>query len=132
MNKIIWLNNDVTQLLNGLNHPLRSEIEKLRQIILEAVSGLEENIKWNSPNYSINNNDRITMRVQPPKQIQLIFHRGAKKLVQPKVSLINDNSGLLIWKENDRAIATFKTRTDFENATNHLDQIIKDWIDATQ
>lgn len=46
------------------------------------------------------------MRIQPPKQIQLVFHKGAKKLTQPKGKLIDDN-WLLTWKENDRAIAAF-------------------------
>jgi len=85
----INLNIEVTTLLEALNHPFRKEIEQLRICILEANKGLEENIKWNGPNYCFDNEDRITMRVQPPtKQAQLIFHRGAKKQTQPKDKLI--------------------------------------------
>lgn len=130
-NKEIKLNDEVTKLLDDLNHPLRKEIEQLRIQILSAHSELTENVKWNGPNYCINNNDRLTMRVQPPKQIQLIFHRGVKKLQQPKDKLIEDNSGLLIWKENDRAIATFKNMEEIENRKSELNAIIKDWIRAT-
>lgn len=127
---IIHLNSEVTALMDSLNHPLRQEIDKLRHLILNADHSLTENVKWNGPNYSVNTDDRITMRVQPPKLIQLIFHRGAKKLAQPKDKLINDKSGLLTWKENDRAVATFKSMTDIESAETDLSQIVRDWIHA--
>lgn len=123
-------NNEVTLFLDELKHPLRKEIDRLRSIILEANTNLAENIKWNAPNYHINQEDRITMKIQPPKQIQLIFHRGAKKREQPDKRLIEDASGLLTWKENDRAIATFKTAKDLEDTKIHLATIIKAWIKA--
>ena len=75
------LNDEVSNFLNELNHPFRKEIEQLRTFILTADNNLTENIKWNGPNYCFDNEDRITMRIQPPKTklIQIIFHRGAKK-----------------------------------------------------
>ncbi len=122
------MNAEVTKFLDGQQHPLRTEIELLRKIILESENELIENIKWNGPNYAVNNDDRITMRIQPPKQIQLIFHRGAKKLEQPKTKLIDDKSGLLVWKENDRAVATFKNSAEILAAQPNLETIIRNWI----
>ena len=43
------LNSDVTNFLDNLNHPLRQEIEQVRLVVLNAHSGLLENIKWNGP-----------------------------------------------------------------------------------
>jgi len=128
------LNNEVTDFLDEQKHPFRKEIEQLRIYILTADDNLTENIKWNGPNYCFNSEDRITMRIQPPttKQIQLIFHRGAKKQEQLKVKLIEENSNLLIWKENDRAIATFKNMTEIENAQTNLTEIVKKWINAAK
>ncbi|GAB0156075.1 hypothetical protein CHRYSEOSP005_13390 [Chryseobacterium sp. Alg-005] len=125
-------NQEVTQFLDGLGHPLRSEIELLRSAILESLEDLEENIKWNGPNYSFHNEDRITMKIQPPKQIQLILHRGVQKLEQPENRLIDDNSGLLTWKENDRAIISFKNIAEIENSKPDLHMIIQSWISATK
>ena len=125
-------NSEVTDFLNDLNHPLRKEIESLRTCILSVDCFLTENIKWNGPNYSYNNEDRITMKIQPPKNIQLIFHRGAKKQEQPAHKLIEDNSGILVWKENDRAVATFKTLSEIEIVKTDLTQIVKKWISATK
>ncbi len=124
-------NLEVTKFLNALNHPFREEIEQLRLIILSANASLTENIKWNGPNYCVNDEDRITMKIQPPRQIQLIFHRGAKKQEQPKERLIQDTSGLLTWKENDRAIATFKNMQQIEAGKGTLNTIINDWISKT-
>jgi hypothetical protein len=126
----INLSTEVTKLLDDLKHPLRKEIEQLRLIILSARSGIAENIKWNGPNYSFENNDRISMRVMPPKQLQLIFHRGAKVKAQPKDKLIKDTSGLMVWKENDRAIMTFKSATEIADSKKALTRIVKDWVDA--
>jgi hypothetical protein len=125
------LSSVVTEFLDGLKHPRRKDIELLRSIILESVNGLTENVKWNGPNYCFNDEDRVTMRIQPPNQIQLIFHRGVKKLAQPKRKLIDEGRGLLAWKGNDRAIATFKSTADIENARIDLAGIVKKWITAT-
>lgn len=128
----INLNNEVTAFLDEQNHPFRKEIEQLRNCILTANTDLTENIKWNAPNYCFNNQDRITMRIQPPKLVQLIFHRGAKKQEQPKNKLIDTKSKLLVWKENDRAIATFKNMQEIEDAQTDLAKIVIEWINATK
>ncbi|MFA7326356.1 MAG: DUF1801 domain-containing protein [Candidatus Kapaibacterium sp.] len=131
--KEINLSTEVSSLLDEINHPFRNEIEILRNCILNANNDLEENIKWNGPNYCFDNEDRITMRVQPPtKQVQLIFHRGAKKQEQPKNKLIESKSKLLVWKENDRAIITFKSLNDIEGAIEELSIIVNEWISNTK
>lgn len=127
----INLNSEVTDFLNGQNHPFRKEIEQLRNCILSADKNLTENIKWNGPNYCVDNEDRITMRIQQPaKQAQLIFHRGAKKQSQPKDKLIANKSKMLAWKENDRAIITFKNLQEIENGKAELATIVNEWIKA--
>ncbi len=129
----IDLASDVTSFLDELQHPFRKEIEQLRNIILGANTALRENIKWNGPNYSCDNADRITMRIQPPtKQVQLIFHRGANKQTQPKDKLISNNSKMLVWKENDRAIVIFKSLQEIENGKEDLADIVTEWISATK
>ena len=130
---IYKLNSEVTAFLDELRHPLRIEIEQLRNCIIKANENLTENIKWNGPNYCFDNEDRITMRVQPPtKQIQLIFHRGAKKQTQPEDKLISNKSKILIWKENDRALVTFKSLQEIESGKTELTSIINEWINAAK
>ena len=127
------LNGEVTAFLDELNHPFRSEIEQLRRLIMSTTPGLTERIKWNGPNYSFGDEDRITMRIHPPsEQAQLIFHRGAIKQAQPKERLIQTSSSLLQWKENDRAIATFKDADHIKRNEAELAHIVKLWMEAAK
>ncbi|PXY45558.1 DUF1801 domain-containing protein [Flavobacterium hydrophilum] len=124
---------EVTEFLNQLSHPFRNEIEELRGYILASNKDLTENIKWNAPNYCFENEDRMTMRIQPmTTKVQLIFHRGAKKQEQPKDRLIANISKMLVWKENDRAIITFKNFHEIENGKDELEKIINEWIKPTK
>lgn len=126
------LNTEVTKFIDEQNHPFRKEIEHLRQFILTSNNELTENIKWNGPNYSIDNKDRITMKIQPPKKVQLVFHCGAKVQEQPKERLIKEDFKMLDWKGNDRAVATFNNIQDIHNGEAGLKKIITEWIKATK
>ena len=131
-NKIKNLNDKVTEFLDGLNHPFRKEIEQLRIYILTANKYLTENIKWNGPNYCYEDQDRITIRIHANKELQIIFHRGAKEKKQLNARILEEEFALLLWKENDRAIATFKTMVDIEKGKKELMKIVTKWIQATK
>lgn len=123
--------NEVSNFLATLEHPLKAEIERIRQVILKANKGVTEIIKWNAPSFCFENEDRITMRIHPPKQIELIFHRGAKVKEQPKEKLITEDAGMLSWKANDRAVATFTNMADIKAKEADLITIINSWLKAT-
>ena len=125
------LNDEVTAFLDGMNLSLRDEIEYVRTIIMSADYAITEGIKWNGPNYSINGEDRITMRIHSPKGIQIIFHRGAKVLEQPEERVLSGNYPILQWKENDRAIASFKSMKEMQENSPMLKEAVAKWIEAT-
>lgn len=125
------LNNDVTRFLDHINPSLRNEIEYLRTIIMSTGINLTEGIKWNAPNYSIEGKDRITLRINSPKQIQIIFHRGAKVQEQPSQRILSDKYTILLWKENDRAIASFKNLNEIQENILMIKEVITKWIELT-
>lgn len=125
------LNREVTEFLDGLNHSLRKEIECLREIILSTDYDLAEGIKWNGPNYSLNGEDRITLRIHPQKQIQIIFHRGAKVKESPTQRLLGSEYNILLWKENDRAIASFQSLQEILEKKQMIREVVEKWIEAT-
>ena len=88
------LNAEVTAFLDAQAHPSGAH-RKPAQSYLEWGTGLVENIKWNGPNYSLAGEDRITMRIHPPKQVQVVLHRGARQ-EQPKERLLADEGALLV------------------------------------
>jgi hypothetical protein len=125
------MNKEVTRFLDELTHPFRQQIDQLRAIILGVSSDIEENIKWNGPNYTVGGQDRITIRVNPAKTMDLILHKGAKTQAEPEKKLLREDYGLLTWKSNDRAIARFADAASFEKAKPHLAEIVKNWLEAT-
>ena len=124
------LNIEVTCFLDSTKPPLRDEIDALRTIIMSTGLNLAESIKWNAPNYSINGNDRITLRIDSPKQIQIIFHRGAKVQTQPTERILSNKYSILLWKENDRAIASFKNLNEIQENSKMIKEIVINWIEA--
>lgn len=126
------LNQEVSTFLNELNHPLREEIELLRNIILNSNKTLTENIKWNAPNYVVGENDRVTLKINPPKNILIILHRGAKVQAMPTQKLIDYTCKVLSWKTNDRAIITLNNKQDIITYQNDIVQIVNLWLEATK
>lgn len=117
--------------LENLDHPLKSEILKIREMVFKANPNLTEQIKWNAPSFCLTGEDKITFNLPPKKDsIQLVFHRGVKKKELPKEKLINDDSGLLKWATNDRAVIRFTSMQEIlENETKFID-IVQKWLEV--
>jgi NAD(P)-dependent dehydrogenase (short-subunit alcohol dehydrogenase family) len=111
-----------------LDRFLNSDIKEIRVFSRDELT---ESVKWNGPNYSINGEDRITIRISPKKQLQVIFHRGAKVKEMPKNRLLSGDYDILIWKENDRAIASFNTMNEIQEKRQMIIEVVGKWIEAT-
>ena len=121
--------NPVLIYLHGLDHPMKQEILKIREIIFQVNAKLTEQIKWNAPSFSMEGEDRITFNFPPKKDcIQLVLHRGAKKKDMPKDRLISDNSGLLKWATDDRALIRFTSMDEILYHQTQFSEIIRKWL----
>lgn len=101
--------------MKQLQHPLMAEIEYVRELISSSFPQLIEHIKWNAPSFQLNGEDCLTFNFPPnQKTIRLVFHRGAKKKIQPKERLVTDSPEWLQWAANDRAVATFSSLKDIK------------------
>lgn len=126
------LNDSVTDLVNQFNHPKVELINAIRQWVLSTSPDLSESVKWNSPTFSIGQEDRITLRIQPPPVVQLIFHRGSKKRPQPPQKLIQDPSNLLTWKEHDRALINLTSTVHLDTIQSELSKLLVNWIEVSR
>ena len=123
----------VAEFLQNLEHPLKKEVEEVRKIILNANTDLTEHIKWNAPSYCFNNDDRITFNLRGKGFFQLIFHCGAKVKQQArKEPIMIDETGLLEWITNDRALVNFHDMSDVTSKAESLDPLVNQWIAVTK
>jgi hypothetical protein len=122
----------VVEYMNNLEHPLRNEIEEVRQIILNANNQITEHIKWNAPSFCFKDEDRITLNLHGKGYFQLVFHCGAK--VKDNIGngpLFDDTTGLLDWVAIDRAIVKFTDMNDVQAKKEKLAEVITKWIEVT-
>jgi uncharacterized protein YdeI (YjbR/CyaY-like superfamily) len=123
---------DVQNFMKQCGHPLKDVMLALRTILLVSPVGLTEHIKWNAPSYCYMGEDRITFNLNKKDCIQLIFHRGAKvKDSVEGAALIDDNTNLLQWLSNDRALVRFRNVDEVKVRETDLQKIISQWIKAS-
>ena len=57
--------------MEGLDHPLKEEIGRLRAAILDSNDRITEHIKWKAPSFRYAGEDRVTFRLYPEDRVQL-------------------------------------------------------------
>ena len=67
--------NPVQIYLDQLDHPLKPEILKIREIIFSANPDLTEHIKWNAPSFCLDGEDKITFNIPHGLIAQLSYQR---------------------------------------------------------
>lgn len=115
----------VEELLAGLDHPLRDDIDALRQLIRSAVDGVQESVKWNSPSFALGEHF-ATLRLTGKVPLQLILHLGAKKSALP-AGAVADPDALLRWLGPDRACIDFERPGDVQRRSAALHAILRQW-----
>ena len=116
--------------LDSLQHARKPEVEALRALILDAVPGLSERIKWNAPSFGMGDDDRITMRLHPGDRLQLILHRGAKAAADD-LFRFEDPDKLIVWAAPDRGAVTFKDAEDLAAKSAALPEVLRRWVACT-
>src|ERR687889_432487 len=100
--------------MRRLDHPLKEGIERLRVAILDSNERITEHVKWNAPSFCYAGEDRVTFRLFPENRVQLVFHRGAKVKDDAADFAFDDDTGLLRWVANDRAVVALRDAEDME------------------
>ena len=116
----------VDELLANLDHPLRTDIEELRRVVLSASKGIGEEVKWNSPSF-FTGEHFATMRLNGKVPLQLILHLGAKKAAVPS-GAVQDPDGLLQWLGPDRACIDFARPGEVSRRADALKAILRQWV----
>jgi len=75
--------NEVDAFLETLEHPLRDDVVRVRQLVLSALPDITEALKWNAPSFRTTE-FFATFNLRSTDDVQLIFHTGARKKANPK------------------------------------------------
>lgn len=110
---------EVAALMAQLTHPLKAEVEALRQIIRGANPKLHERVKWNAPSYFYKA-DLAAFNLHNEQFVQLIllFPHG----------LIADDSGLLLGDWKDKREARFANLQEVGAKKAALVRVINAWV----
>ncbi|MFF2274452.1 DUF1801 domain-containing protein [Agromyces sp. NPDC058126] len=83
----------------------RAQVDALRGLVHEAEPGLVEIVKWNSPDYTLDGVDRLTINAAGRGPVRLILHFGTARAEDRSAepSFSGDPDGLLTWHSNIRA-----------------------------
>lgn len=68
-----------------LDHPFKTEVETLRQIIKGVNKDIAEEIKWNAPSFSYQGEYLVTFNLWETKRIHLVFHNPMISRVTSKI-----------------------------------------------
>jgi hypothetical protein len=120
----------VTDFINDLSADKRAQIELLQNIIKQAHPGLDEHIKWNSPSYVLDGEDRITFNLQNKEGIvKLVLHMGATRVEDKKgAPIMADDANMISWQSNIRGVISFANLDDIIAKRTQLGDIISRWL----
>lgn len=111
----------------GLEHPLKTEIETVRTIILGVSPEIGEAVKWNAPSFRTTE-FFATVNLRSQERVQLIFHLGAKVRKDLTEVMIADPAGLVHWLAKDRCSIVLGTGEDIAARRAAFEKIVQQWI----
>src|SRR5687768_18474227 len=64
----------VDEFMEKLDHPFKTEVEMVREIIKNVNKDITEQIKWNAPSFSYKGESLVTFNLWEKKRVHLVFH----------------------------------------------------------
>ncbi|WP_231426212.1 DUF1801 domain-containing protein [Pedobacter sp. Leaf250] len=112
------MNDKIQTFLNMLDHPLKQEMIEVVNIISNANSKIEGDIKWGGPSFSFKG-DMATINPKIKNYVIVIFH---------KASLLNNDFGFLEEQTKGKAYAKFYTMEDVRKHADNLKKAVNAWV----
>lgn len=112
--------NPVDALMADLAHPLKAEVQQVREIVLNADPAIEERIKWKSPSFHSNGVDLGAFELRPQGFVRLV-------LVFP-FGLVDDPSGIMLGSWSDRRELRFTSLDDIAAKRRALESVVNSWV----
>jgi hypothetical protein len=116
-------NPTVDAFLDGRPHPMRSVIDRLRQVVLSADPRITEMIKWGGPTFVLADGgaNLATIMLRGQSAVTLFFQEGAS---------LPDPHGLLSGRAEHVRTTRFESIAAIDNSAKALRQIVRAFCDA--
>lgn len=118
---------DVETVLAAAAHPLRADIDLVREWTRSAAPGIEEGVKWNAPSFRTTE-WFATIHLRTTAQVQVVLHLGAKAGGAVAEATIPDPDGLLKWLGKDRAMASLGLGMALRGRRAAWRRIVAAWV----
>jgi hypothetical protein len=109
---------EVDAFMGKLDHPVKAEVQALRDIIKNVSGDITEQIKWAAPSFSYKGY-LATFNLWAKQHVHLVFHNGA---------ILSNESGLLQGDYPDRRMAYFTSMADVEAKRKALEDAVSEWV----
>jgi len=104
--------------MEQLEHPLKAEVQAVREIILGVDKNITEEIKWKAPSFSYKGY-LVTFNLWARERVHLVFHNGV---------ILNDGNNLLEGDYPDRRMMYFSDMEDIKSKRAVLEGLVRQWI----
>lgn len=112
--------NPVDAFMAELEHPLKAEVQRVREIVLDASPAIAERIKWKSPSFHSGADDLGAFELRPRDFVRLV-------LVFPH-GLVDDPQGIMLGDWKDRRELRFTSLDDVDAKRRALEDIVVAWV----
>ena len=109
----------IDEFMENLDHPLKAEVQAVRDIIKKVNKDITEEIKWKAPSFSYNGEYLVTFNLWERAHIHLVFHN-------PEISKVK--SKLLEGDYDHRRMAHLFDKDDIKAKKPALEKVLKDLI----
>jgi len=110
---------EVDRFLEELDHPLKTEVQMIREIIRNVNNEITEQIKWKAPSFSYHGEYLVTFNLWERQKIHLVFHNLFISKVKGK---------LLEGDYDHRRMAYFADKNDITAKQAEIEKIIKQLV----
>ena len=114
---LMGANPEVDGWFRELDHPLRAEMQRVREIVLAADDRVGEAIKWKAPTFMFEGNI-ASFNPRAKAHVSLLFHTGAS---------IPGSHAILEGGGDTARYARFADLADVEAKRGQLESVIRAW-----
>lgn len=117
---------EVDALLETSEHPLRDDIVRVRQLILEASGRVSEAVRWNAPAFLIGRQIFGFVDLSEHESIHLVLHPARNRVAEP-LEIPGRAAALVSWRRDDEAVVVIDPSRLKAHRTA-LTALIRAWV----